>query len=140
GSGSTGRVSMQLGPRSGRRYHALPFDAPVAQLDRVTVSEAVGHRFESCRARHILENPDSPARAHGSSRYGPGKARQFIPSRPRAILARRCLLHLFGADVSAEHDKKFFDTFMMVLGVLVAIAIGLYILAKVVAANTQEKH
>ncbi len=42
--------------------------------------------------------------------------------------------------MSAEHDKKFFDTFMMVLGVLVAIAIGLYILAKVVAANTQEKH
>ncbi len=42
--------------------------------------------------------------------------------------------------MSAEHDKKFFDTFMMVLGVLVAIAIGIYILAKVVSANTQEKH
>ena len=26
--------------------------APVAQLDRVLVSEAKGHRFESCRARH----------------------------------------------------------------------------------------
>ena len=42
--------------------------------------------------------------------------------------------------MSAEHDKKFFDTFMLVLGVLVAIAIGLYILAKVISANTQEKH
>ena len=26
--------------------------APVAQLDRVLVSEAKGHRFDSCRARH----------------------------------------------------------------------------------------
>lgn len=42
--------------------------------------------------------------------------------------------------MSAQHDKKFFDTFMLVLGVLVAIAIGLFILAKYVAANTQEKH
>jgi cytochrome c5 len=29
---------------------------------------------------------------------------------------------------------------MLVLGVLVAIAIGIYILAKVISANTQEKH
>lgn len=42
--------------------------------------------------------------------------------------------------MSADHDKKFFDTFMLVLGVLVGIAIGIYILAKVVSANTQEKH
>jgi len=42
--------------------------------------------------------------------------------------------------VSAEHDKKFFDTFMMVLGVLVAVAIGILILVRIVAANTQEKH
>jgi hypothetical protein len=27
--------------------------APVAQLDRVLVSEAKGHRFDSCRAHHI---------------------------------------------------------------------------------------
>ena len=27
-------------------------DAPVAQLDRVSASEAEGHRFESCRVRH----------------------------------------------------------------------------------------
>src|SRR5690606_36658962 len=26
---------------------------PVAQLDRVAASEAVGHRFESCRVRHF---------------------------------------------------------------------------------------
>ena len=34
------------------RYNPT-FDAPVAQLDRVLVSEAKGHRFESCRARHF---------------------------------------------------------------------------------------
>jgi cytochrome c5 len=42
--------------------------------------------------------------------------------------------------VSAEHDKKFFDTFMLVLGILVGIAVLLYVLARIVAANTQEKH
>ena len=30
--------------------------APVAQLDRVLVSEAKGHRFDSCRARHDLRS------------------------------------------------------------------------------------
>ena len=28
--------------------------APVAQLDRVLPSEGRGHRFESCRARHLI--------------------------------------------------------------------------------------
>lgn len=42
--------------------------------------------------------------------------------------------------MSAEHDRKFFDTFMLVLGVLVGIAVLLYVLARIVAANTQEKH
>ena len=42
--------------------------------------------------------------------------------------------------MSAEHDRKFFDTFMLVLGVLIAIAAGLYVLARIVSANTQEQH
>jgi cytochrome c5 len=42
--------------------------------------------------------------------------------------------------VSAEHDKKFFDTFMLVLGILIGIAVVLYVLARIVASNTQEKH
>ena len=29
-------------------------DAPVAQLDRVNASEALGHKFESCRAHHYF--------------------------------------------------------------------------------------
>lgn len=41
---------------------------------------------------------------------------------------------------SASHDKHFFDMFLLVLGILVAIAFGLYVLARVVAADTQEKH
>lgn len=42
--------------------------------------------------------------------------------------------------MSAAHDKKFFDTFMLVLGILIGIAVLLYVLARIVAANTQEKH
>jgi cytochrome c5 len=43
--------------------------------------------------------------------------------------------------VSAEHhDKKFFDTFMLVLGILIGIAVLLYVLARIVSSQTQEKH
>ena len=34
--------------------------APVAQLDRVLASEAKGHRFESCRARHPFGMNSTP--------------------------------------------------------------------------------
>jgi cytochrome c5 len=39
--------------------------------------------------------------------------------------------------VTVAHDKKFFNTFMVVLGICVGIAIMLYILARVVATDTQ---
>lgn len=42
--------------------------------------------------------------------------------------------------MSAEHDRKFFDTFMLVLGILIGIAILLYVLARTVASGTQEQH
>jgi len=42
--------------------------------------------------------------------------------------------------VSAEHDRKFFDTFMLVLGILIGIAILLYVLARIIASGTQEAH
>jgi len=42
--------------------------------------------------------------------------------------------------VSAEHDRTFFDTFMLVLGLLVAIAIGLIVLSRIVAGNTSARH
>jgi len=38
--------------------------------------------------------------------------------------------------VSAEHDRKFFDTFMLVLGILLGITIALIIVARIIAANT----
>ena len=38
-----------------RAFHDFIY-APVAQLDRVLVSEAKGHRFDSCRAHHTLKS------------------------------------------------------------------------------------
>jgi cytochrome c5 len=38
--------------------------------------------------------------------------------------------------VSASHDRTFFDTFLLVLGILVGLTIGLIILARIIAANT----
>ena len=42
--------------------------------------------------------------------------------------------------MSAEHDRKFFDTFMLVLGILLGITIILIILARVIAGNTSARH
>jgi cytochrome c5 len=42
--------------------------------------------------------------------------------------------------VPAAQDKKFFDTFLLVLGILIAIAVLLYVMARVIASNTQEKN
>jgi hypothetical protein len=40
-----------------------------------------------------------------------------------------------GEIVSASHDRKFFDTFMLIVGVLVALTLGLIILARIVAKD-----
>jgi cytochrome c5 len=42
--------------------------------------------------------------------------------------------------VSASHDRKFFDTFLLILGILVGIAIALVVLARIIAANTSVAH
>lgn len=42
--------------------------------------------------------------------------------------------------MSAEQDRKFFDIFMIVLGILVAVAIGIYGLAQAVQARTQDAY
>lgn len=39
-----------------------------------------------------------------------------------------------------SHDKHFFDTFMLVLGILVLIAFGLYFGASAISARTEEVH
>jgi cytochrome c5 len=39
--------------------------------------------------------------------------------------------------VSAKHDRKFFDTFMLVLGVLAAVTIGLLVLASTISHRTE---
>jgi cytochrome c5 len=38
--------------------------------------------------------------------------------------------------VSASHDRKFFDTFLLILGILVGVAIALIIVARIITANT----
>jgi cytochrome c5 len=38
--------------------------------------------------------------------------------------------------VSASHDRKFFDTFLLVLAILVGVAIALIVVARIIAANT----
>ena len=41
--------------------------------------------------------------------------------------------------MSAAHDRKFFDTFMLVLGILTAITIGLMVLAHIISDRTAVK-
>jgi cytochrome c5 len=41
--------------------------------------------------------------------------------------------------VSAEHDRKFFDTFMLILGILAAITIGLIVLAGIISDRTAKQ-
>jgi len=38
--------------------------------------------------------------------------------------------------VSASHDRKFFDTFLLILGILVGITIALVVVARIIAGNT----
>lgn len=42
--------------------------------------------------------------------------------------------------VSAESDRKFFDTFMVVIGILVVITIAIFVLANAMASRTQSAH
>ena len=42
--------------------------------------------------------------------------------------------------MSASHDRKFFDTFLLVLGILVGVTIGLIIVARIIAGNTSVEH
>ncbi len=42
--------------------------------------------------------------------------------------------------VSASHDRKFFDTFMLVLGILGAVTIGLLVLAGVISDRTAKAY
>ena len=41
--------------------------------------------------------------------------------------------------MSAEHDRKFFDTFMLILGILAAITIGLMVLAGMISDRTAKR-
>jgi cytochrome c5 len=41
--------------------------------------------------------------------------------------------------VSASHDRKFFDTFMLVLGILAAVTIGLMVLSGILSDRTAKR-
>ena len=41
-------------------------------------------------------------------------------------------------DHALSHDRQFFDIFMLVLGILIGIAAGIFVLARFMAADTQD--
>jgi cytochrome c5 len=65
------------------------------------------------------------------------------PYNPRFAGAGPTVPHPHGGEdtaLSAEQDRKFFDTFMLVLGILVVITIAIFVLANSMAGRTQEVH
>jgi len=58
----------------------------------------------------------------------------------QVILCGLVLRRSWGVFVSASHDRKFFDTFTLVLGILVGVAVGLIIVARIIAGNTSVQH
>ena len=74
----SGRRSWQKRRGTNHRPLAveLPITAPVAQLDRVLPSEGRGHRFESCRARHLSSH-------HEPQPTQPSLAKCCAPNHPR---------------------------------------------------------
>ena len=64
--------------------YCVPCDAPVAQLDRVSASEAEGRGFESRRAHHFdfSLSGDSPFPKRRRLRFARGKRRTKKPERP----------------------------------------------------------
>lgn len=65
------------------------------------------------------------------------------PYNPRFAGAGPTVPHPPGGEdtaLSAEQDRKFFDTFMLVLGSLVVITIAIFVLANSMAGRTQEVH
>jgi hypothetical protein len=54
------------------------FSAPVAQLDRALPSEGRGHKFESCRARHLFKELACAVRsAHPSGKHRVSRRKNF---------------------------------------------------------------
>jgi cytochrome c5 len=39
-----------------------------------------------------------------------------------------------------EHDQQFFDNFMLVVGILIGVTVGLFILARLISVETQEEY
>src|SRR5690625_7838511 len=85
--------------------------APVAQLDRVAASEAVGRGFESLQARHLLPS-DSPVGITGPIAKRSGvhqRANQWFANASAHPLARLCRTTASHQDVEVrviEHQER----------------------------------
>src|SRR6185437_11045171 len=73
-----------------------------------------------------------------------GLTRSVAPSYRQRIYFRADLHSAFAdsphaEDIVSKQDTHFFNTFSLVIGLLVAIAIGIFAFARVVASQTQDK-
>jgi cytochrome c5 len=68
-----------------------------------------------------------------------GMDRVGLPAGPACRYTSRPIRTLRQSDNVSKQDTHFFNTFSLVIGLLVAIAIALFALARVVASETQEK-
>ena len=74
--------AVRVGRGLAGRPSGIANNAPVAQLDRVTVSEAVGRGFDSRRARHFLLLP------HFTAGVEPATTVSACYSQPRRLKYR----------------------------------------------------
>ena len=45
-----------------------------------------------------------------------------------------------GASTVRQHDQQFFDSFMLVIGILMGVAVGLFFLARAISIDTQGRY
>jgi cytochrome c5 len=91
----------------------------------------------------FLRRPGDRARAAGVHAILTGNRSATDPALER-IYFRADLIALFSGsphaeDIVSKQDTHFFNTFSLVIGLLVAIAIGIFAFARVVARQTQDK-
>lgn len=55
-----------------------------------------------------------------------------------AILRSRFVSNAHNSGVPVSHDRKFFDTFMLIIGALVLFSVAMIVLSEVIGGRTQE--
>jgi cytochrome c5 len=69
----------------------------------------------------------------------PPKKGGYLRSRDPNSYTARPISGSDADDIVSKQDTHFFNVFSLVIGLLVAVAIGIFALARVVASNTQDK-